>query len=181
MNTRLTVGLAILCALIALLLFTLPEPERPAETNNDSANSTTPLQPIEEILDTPPEPLSITDPKLLQEYGSTSSTPIDDLERVDNVLQRFWLLYKNPDLLRVGSNEEIVESLTGSNPDGIAFISPDNTFIDSQGRLLDRWGAPLFFHAQSLTHIEIRSAGPDKELFTDDDVHTVSRSSIRPR
>ena len=107
---------------------------------------------------------------MLRDYGSPDLSATDDLRLVNEVLQRFWLLLKNPDLLRVGSNEEILATLLGDNPENIEFVSPDNPYIDKQGQLLDRWGTPLFFHPQSMTNIEIRSAGPDKRLFTDDDV-----------
>jgi len=121
---------------------------------------------------------SIQDPKLLRSYGSEETSIKDDLELVNSVMQRFWLLYKNPDLLQVGSNEEILRSLTGSNPDGIQFISSENEFIDAQGRLTDRWGTPLYFHPESLTRIEIRSAGPDQTLFTEDDTVTGAASKV---
>jgi len=121
---------------------------------------------------------SIHDPKLLLNYGAKETSIKDDLKLVNNVLQRFWLLFKDPDMLRVGSNEEIIRSLTGGNPEGIRFISPDNEFIDEKGRLNDRWGTPLFFHPESLTRIEIRSAGPDQTLFTADDAVFGSASKI---
>ena len=38
------------------------------------------------------------------------------------------------------------------------------------GELVDRWGTPYFFHSVSAEKMEIVSAGPDKELWTDDDV-----------
>ena len=60
--------------------------------------------------------------------------------------RNFWLILKNPDLLHVGSNEEIVEILTGDNPDNISFIYPDNEYMDNEGRLLDLWEKPLSFH-----------------------------------
>lgn len=121
---------------------------------------------------------SIHDPKLLLNYGSKKTSIKDDLKLVNNVLQRFWLLFKDPDILQVGSNEEIIRSLTGNNPEGIRFISPENEFIDEKGRLNDRWGTPLFFHPESLTRIEIRSAGPDQTLFTADDAVFGSASKI---
>jgi hypothetical protein len=38
------------------------------------------------------------------------------------------------------------------------------------GQLVDRWGTPYWFHPNSGNQMEIRSAGPDKNLFTLDDV-----------
>lgn len=112
----------------------------------------------------------VKNPRLLRHYGSETRTGKEDLEMVASVIQRFWMLFKNPDLMRVGSNEDLLKTLLGGNPEGVAFVSADNEFIDEAGRLLDRWGSPLFFHAESMTQIEIRSSGPDRERYTEDDI-----------
>ena len=39
-----------------------------------------------------------------------------------------------------------------------------------KGQLVDRWGTAYWFHPNSSYQMEIRSAGPDKNLFTADDV-----------
>ncbi len=70
----------------------------------------------------------------------------------------------------VGSNPEITAALTGKNPLHLALIPPDHPAINARGELCDRWGTPFFFHAESGTRMAIRSAGPDKKMWTDDDV-----------
>jgi len=35
---------------------------------------------------------------------------------------------------------------------------------------VDRWGMPFWFHPNTAHQVEIRSAGPDRQLFTDDDL-----------
>ena len=42
--------------------------------------------------------------------------------------------------------------------------------INSQGELIDPWGTPYFFHQLSGTEMEIHSAGPDKVMWTQDDL-----------
>jgi hypothetical protein len=39
---------------------------------------------------------------------------------------------------------------------------------------VDRWGTPLYFHAISRDRLEVRSAGPDKVMWTEDDVQRQS-------
>ena len=51
-----------------------------------------------------------------------------------------------------------------------ALIPPDHPAINRRGELCDRWGTPFFFHAESAKQMSIRSAGPDKKMWTDDDV-----------
>ena len=56
-------------------------------------------------------------------------------------------------------------------------MASETTLTDRTGRgweewvtILDRWGAPYFFHQLSKNEMEIRSAGPDKAMWTNDDV-----------
>ena len=70
----------------------------------------------------------------------------------------------------VGDNAEITAALTGKNKLGLALLPPNHPAINRAGELCDRWGVPFFFHAESATNMEIRSAGPDRKMWTDDDV-----------
>ena len=67
-------------------------------------------------------------------------------------------------------NPAFVRALTGHNPGRIALLPPDHPAIDGQGQLLDRWGKPFFFHLLDREAVEVRSAGPDREFYTPDDV-----------
>lgn len=69
-----------------------------------------------------------------------------------------------------GDNGDIVAALTGENPKGLVFVPPSHPAIGRDGRLLDRWGTPIFFDSVSRTETRIRSAGPDKTLWTGDDL-----------
>lgn len=90
-----------------------------------------------------------------------------DLRLVNQILiaYRQALHAGNP----VGENAEITAALTGRNRLGFAFIAADNPAINSKGELCDRWGMPYFFHQLSGEKMEIRSAGPDRRLWTADD------------
>jgi hypothetical protein len=69
----------------------------------------------------------------------------------------------------VGENSEITAVLRGRNKLGFAFIPVDCPAINGKGELCDRWGTPFFFHQLSGEKMEIRSAGPDRRLWTADD------------
>jgi len=71
----------------------------------------------------------------------------------------------------VGNNREITRALNGSNPGQVVFLNPeDGAQINARGELVDNWGTPLFFHQLSGTVMEIRSAGPDRRMWTADDL-----------
>ena len=91
-----------------------------------------------------------------------------DLRLVDTMLETYrsnFLAEGNP----VGNNREITAALTGENRFRLVLIPPPHPAIDARGELCDRWGTPFFFHAESGTRMEIRSAGPDRAMFTSDD------------
>ena len=72
----------------------------------------------------------------------------------------------------VGTNPEITRALQGDNPKQINFLKADGNRVNAAGELVDIWGTPYFFHQLSGTEMEIRSAGPDRVMYTADDVVT---------
>jgi hypothetical protein len=71
----------------------------------------------------------------------------------------------------VGTNPEFTKQLSGDNPKHINFISPEAGMrVNDSGELVDPWGTPYFFHQISGSDTEIRSAGPDKIMYTADDI-----------
>ncbi len=70
----------------------------------------------------------------------------------------------------VGTNAEIMKAVMGGNPKGAMLGPPEGQSLNGKGELLDRWGTPYFFHQLSRSSMEIRSAGPDREMGTEDDV-----------
>ena len=92
-----------------------------------------------------------------------------DLRLVSNILETFRSNFPragNP----TGTNAEITAVLTGKNQLRLELIPSDHPTINKDGELCDRWGTPFFFHAESATKMEIRSAGPDRKMWTADDV-----------
>jgi hypothetical protein len=97
---------------------------------------------------------------------------------VKDTVDAFVRSIKIPGALPTGSNRELVAALAGENPHRIRFIDPAGPFINADGELVDRWQVPLFFHFVEADDVGVRSAGPDRVLWTADDVmmgeHAVS-------
>ena len=71
----------------------------------------------------------------------------------------------------VGTNPEFTKQLSGDNPKHINFISEAAGMrVNDDGELVDPWGTPYFFHQISGSDTEVRSAGPDKIMYTADDI-----------
>ena len=99
---------------------------------------------------------------------SNELSPIHSLELIQALLEHYRFAYKeNP----VGvENFEFTEQLMGKNPMRIVFIDTDSKALRGN-ELVDTWNTPYFFHPISAENMEIRSAGPDRQLWTKDDIH----------
>lgn len=90
-----------------------------------------------------------------------------EMETVKFFLRDFRAsLGQNP----VGNNAEITKALMGANRTKTKFVVPGDSHVNANGELCDPWGTPYFFHALSATVMEIRTAGPDKRMWTADDI-----------
>src|SRR4029077_838757 len=89
------------------------------------------------------------------------------LENMRTTMRQYGLMFGgNP----VGTNPEITKALNGDNPKQVKFLGPDGNRINEKGELVDAWGTPYFFHQLSAMEMEIRSAGPDRIMWTPDDL-----------
>lgn len=98
-----------------------------------------------------------------------SVNPEDDLKILDQLFQHYQIMVKDRSGNPVGSNREITRALAGKNRARLVWIPSNHASVVS-GELVDRWGTPYFFHALGKRRMEIRSAGPDRRMWTDDDL-----------
>ena len=88
-----------------------------------------------------------------------------DLRKASTALRDYRLAFhQNP----VGNNKEITRTLSGKNSRGVRYLAAD-AHINDNGQLTDRWDQPVFFHQISAAIMEVRSAGPDRVMWTADD------------
>lgn len=114
-------------------------------------------------------PVPEEESRLADELNAPTGTIEQDLRLVLSLLEAFRTNFPregNP----VGSNAEITAALQGRNATQVAFVPRGHTAVNRDGELCDRWGSPFFFHAESALRMEVRSAGPDRRLWTEDDV-----------
>jgi hypothetical protein len=99
--------------------------------------------------------------------GFSEVAGASQVDRIQLMLRDYRTLFgQNP----VGSNAEIMKEIMGGNPKQARLGPPEGVNVNGAGELVDQWGTPYFFHQLSGTHMEIRSAGPDKIMWTADDV-----------
>jgi hypothetical protein len=133
-----------------------PQAPAPDAPSAQAANSTNLAQRAGAV---PPPPAGVAD-----------LPPDVVLQNIGHVIHQYRSIFGgNP----VGVNSEITAALKGNNPRQINFIDPQAGMrINANGELVDAWGTPFFFHQLSGTDMEIRSAGPDKKMWTIDDLIT---------
>jgi len=100
---------------------------------------------------------------------AADGTPSEDRAALADIVTNFLESTAPDQRHAMGTNEEITRKLSDPSQMGGGAI-PLNHPAMMHGQLVDRWGSPWFFHQQSSNVIEVRSAGPDHKLFTDDDV-----------
>jgi hypothetical protein len=100
----------------------------------------------------------------------TNFPPVTVLQNMSRAIRQYGQqLGGNP----VGTNPEITRQLGGENPKHINFISAEAGMrVNENGELVDPWGTPYFFHQLSGREMEIHSAGPDKVMWSADDLVT---------
>ena len=116
-----------------------------------------------------PGSAAATAPMAVRPLSSTGIAAVvkTELESVKFVVRDFRAsLGGNP----VGNNAEITKALMGANRKKTHFLDGANLRLNDKGELIDRWDTPYFFHQISGIEMEIRSAGPDKRMWTDDDI-----------
>jgi hypothetical protein len=116
---------------------------------------------------------------ILREYANTNLPPENDLTLVSRLMENSLLLLMPAGNRPLSANEDWADLLRGQNAAHEQFLSDQNDALNTNGQLVDRWGTPLFFHALGGGRFELRSAGPDRKLWTEDDIHRNADGSFR--
>lgn len=107
---------------------------------------------------------------ILRDYANTNLPPENDLTLMSRLMENSLLLLKSAANRPLSANEDWADLFRGKNAAREEFIPARHIALNPQGQLVDRWATPLFFHALGGGRYEIRSAGPDKTLWTSDDL-----------
>jgi hypothetical protein len=116
---------------------------------------------------------------ILRDYANTNLPPQNDLTLMSRLMENSRLLLKSAANRPLSANEDWADFLRGKNSAHEGFLPDNHIALNSKGQLVDRWGTPLFFHALGGGRFDIRSAGPDRKLWTEDDIHRNSNGSFR--
>ena len=157
---------ALVLVIVGFLAF---RPERPAPAptfpkDEESEDVATHSLPANETLR-----VSIGE-EILTGYADKNRPPLHDLQLVDRLLLSYRTLVKNHSSKPVGTNADFVDAWCGDNPARLQLLPRNFPHLSEDGELLDRWGSPLFFHPEAADRVTLRSAGPDRKLWNEDDL-----------
>jgi hypothetical protein len=107
---------------------------------------------------------------ILRGYADTNLPPENDLTLLSRLMENSLLLLKSAANRPLSANEDWADLFRGKNGAREEFLPAQHVALNDQGQLIDRWRTPLFFHALGGGRYEIRSAGPDGKLWTEDDL-----------
>lgn len=126
--------------------------------------------PLEPVITPPPPLVPVLADTMLVNYASDETSGKEDLNLMATFLDSVFLLIKQRDTADYATNEDLVEFLQGNNSHQSPFLNQSFRAINEDGQLIDRWGSPLIVHPVSRKLLELRSAGPDKTPYTEDDL-----------
>ncbi len=107
---------------------------------------------------------------ILRDYANTNLPPENDLTLMSHLMANSLLLLKSAGNRPLSANEDWADLFRGRNAAHEEFLPVKHIALNAEGKLIDRWATPLFFHALGGGRYEIRCAGPDKILWTNDDL-----------
>jgi hypothetical protein len=106
---------------------------------------------------------------LARELNAPASDATHDVAALHGMLRQYLRQLRQRPGHPIGNDADLARVLTGHNPMKLVVLPPTHPALSPDGRLRDRWGTPYFIHPRGLGAFEIRSAGPDRKLFTPDD------------
>ena len=115
-----------------------------------------------------PDPRTTGSP-LAAEFQSLDSPPERDVELLHEMLRQYLRHLHHRQGLPIGNDTDLLRALTGQNPMKLTVLPATHPSVGADQRLRDRWGTPYFVHPRGNGAYEIRSAGLDGKLFTEDD------------
>lgn len=162
--------------LLALVVLLVLWGRRPASRTADETPHAAPASPP--ALPQPAPVLPLGD-QLLESYAQPGQTPEQDLIAMAHLMENYLLLTKEAARRPLSANEDWARVWRGADGSGERFLSDQHPALNDRGQVVDRWGIPLFFHAVGRGRFEVRSAGPDRMLWTEDDLHRNSDGTFR--
>lgn len=166
--TALAAGALLLAGALVVLLRPPDSPPRPPAASAPIPAPAFAPGPPPGLL--PPRPATAEQPALARDrLLAADGSPEEDLLALADLIDGYLHSGLGDTRRSLGFNEDLVAALTDRTALGDAALPSDHPALRA-GRLLDRWGTPWQIHPRAADAIDVRSAGPDRRLYTPDDL-----------
>ena len=142
------------------------QPLNAAQNAPLSAPSFKPKAAQDDPADAPQEDVS----PLAPELNSDRFPAQHDVDVLHTLLRQYLRRLGRREALPIGNDSDLAKVLGGQNPMKYVTLPANHPAFAPDGRLRDRWGTPYFVHPLAPGSFEIRSSGPDRKMFTSDDL-----------
>jgi hypothetical protein len=112
----------------------------------------------------------LSDAPFAKKFGQGQLSIHEELDLIQLAFQDYRSFVKKGYRRPIGDNRDFVQAMTGNNFYRIAPIPPRHPRINRRGELTDRSGNPFVIHPLSEDAIEVRAAGKDGVIWTEDDI-----------
>ena len=170
--------LLILALAVALLSWIFLCEEQSLQTpivNKPSASTEVkrPAPPTVDAGETQGSPLAL-------QLNAPDGTPQQDVDALFGLIRQYHEALQRRAGPPIGDDADLARVLKGANPLRLVVVPATHPVFSADGRMRDRWGTPYHLHAKGRGAYEVRSAGPDKRLFTPDDVVGRPGAGVEP-
>ncbi|MDB4669560.1 hypothetical protein OAF33_00805 [bacterium] len=97
-------------------------------------------------------------------------SPLQDLKILQASLAGVILMVKDFRKMPIADNSDFTAVLTGENSAGVRWLDRQHPAINEEGEIVDQWGTAIQFHRESWSQTTLRSAGPDLDFYSEDDL-----------
>lgn len=116
-----------------------------------------------------PLPVAGEGTPLAAELHRSERSVQEDVDTLRQIVAQYFEALQRRAGPPIGNDTDLARVLQGKNPLRLVVVPSSHPMFTADGRMIDRFGTPYHIHARSSTAIDIRSAGPDRKLFTADD------------
>lgn len=161
---RKAVVVAVLACVVALLVWLLSGPRGIFESETPKLSNSLQLETLR-----PPAPTQQLPPEAA-ELNAVAGDGQSDVEALHSLIRQYLVAMQKRPGPPIGDDLDLARILLGRNPLQQPLIVGPHPAFSNDGHIRDRWGTPYHIHGISSGSYEVRSAGPDRRLFTQDDL-----------
>lgn len=119
--------------------------------------------------------------RALENYAREKGKGESDLRILHEFVSNALLLSKQADPRHYATNEDLAQLLLGNKGNRDPLLSPDHHALNDTAQIIDRWGSAIVVHIPRAGYIELRSPGPDKTPYSDDDLTWPASRTLKAR